>query len=105
MPSVSEASGGAVKEYYVYIATNRSRTLYTGVTNSLERRSGEHALGQSSFTAKYKIDRIVYYETFMDVTQAIDREKQIKGYRRSKKVALIESLNPKWKDGETPWMP
>ena len=94
-----------MKEYYVYIATNRARTLYTGVTNDLQRRHGEHHLGQSRFTAKYKIDRIVYYETFMDVTQAIDREKQIKGYRRSKKVALIEGVNANWKDGASPWLP
>ena len=83
-----------MKEYFVYIATNRSRTLYTGVTNNLQRRHLEHFAGQSQFTAKYRIDRVVYYESYMDIHQAIAREKQIKGWRRSKKLALIESVNP-----------
>ena len=94
-----------MKTYYVYIATNRSRTLYTGVTNNLQRRHSEHVGGKGNFTAKYNIDRIVYYETYMDIHQAIAREKQIKGWRRSKKEALIESVNPNWKDGESPWIP
>ena len=94
-----------MKTYYVYIATNRNRTLYTGVTNNLQRRHSEHVGGQSNFTAKYNIDRIVYYETYMDIHQAIAREKQIKGWRRSKKEALIESVNPNWKDGQSPWIP
>ena len=86
--------------YFVYIATNRNRTLYTGVTNDLERRQAEHADGTSGFTAKYRISRIVYFEDFSDVNQAIAREKQIKGYRRSKKIALIESMTPNWTDGQ-----
>jgi len=86
--------------YFVYIAKNRNRTLYTGVTNELERRQSEHAEGRSGFTAKYRISRIVYYEAFYDINEAIAREKQIKGYRRSKKIALIESMTPDWKDGE-----
>jgi putative endonuclease len=94
-----------VKDYYVYIATNRSRMLYTGVTNNLQRRHGEHFSGMSRFTAKYRIDRIVYYERFNDVRMAIAREKQIKGWRRSKKIALIESVNPRWIEGESPWLP
>ena len=94
-----------MKEYFVYIATNRSRTLYTGVTNNLQRRHLEHFAGQSQFTAKYRIDRVVYYESYMDIHQAIAREKQIKGWRRSKKLALIESVNPKWMEGESPWLP
>jgi len=99
--------GGAkqMKTYYVYIATNRSRTLYTGVTNNLQRRHLEHAHGESKFTAQYSINRIVYYESYADIRDAITREKQIKGWRRSKKVALIESANPKWMDGESPWLP
>jgi len=95
----------AVKDYYVYIATNRTRTLYTGVTNDLQRRHSEHNAGMSSFTTKYHIDRIVYYETFMDINAAIAREKQIKGWRRSKKEALIESVNPNWREGESSWIP
>ncbi len=94
-----------MKQYFVYIATNRSRTLYTGVTNNLQRRQGEHFESRSKFAAKYRIDRIVYHETFNDIHQAIAREKQIKGWRRSKKVALIESVNPNWMDGESPWIP
>ena len=86
--------------YFVYIATNRNRTLYTGVTNDLTRRQAEHSDGRSGFTATYRIDRIVYYEDFYDINQAIAREKQIKGYRRSKKIALIESMTPNWKDGD-----
>jgi len=82
--------------HFVYIATNRNRTLYTGVTNDLERRQSEHAGGRSGFTGKYRISRIVYFEDF---SEAIAREKQIKGYRRSKKIALIESMTPNWKDG------
>ena len=94
-----------MKTYYVYIATNRNRTLYTGVTNNLQRRHSEHAGGQSNFTAKYQIDRVVYYETYMDIHQAIAREKEIKGWRRSRKIALIESANPGWMDGESPCLP
>jgi putative endonuclease len=78
-----------VKQYYVYILTNKSRTLYTGVTNDLERRVYEHKQKLvPGFTAKYKI-------TF---SAAIEREKQIKGWLRVKKVALIESVNPDWAD-------
>ena len=94
-----------MKTYYVYIATNRNRTLYTGVTNNLRQRHWQHATAQSKFTAQYNIDRIVYYETYMDINQAIAREKQIKGWRRSKKIALIESVNRNWIDGELPSLP
>jgi len=61
--------------------------------------------GYVGFTAKYNIDRIVYYETYMDIHQAIAREKEIKGWRRSKKIALIESTNPNWTEGDAPWLP
>ena len=94
-----------MKTYYVYIATNRNRTLYIGVTNNLQRRHLEHAHGESKFTARYNINRIVYYESYSDVREAISREKQIKGWRRSKKVALIEAANPNWMEGESPWLP
>ena len=93
-----------MKQYYVYIMTNRSRTLYTGVTNNLERRVYEHKhkIG-SKFTSKYNITRLVFYETFPDIRDAISCEKQIKGWLRAKKIALIESVNPKWEDLSVEW--
>jgi len=92
------------KSYYVYIMTNRSKTLYTGVTNSLERRVWEHKLGEGSeFAARYKVDRLVYFERFDDIRKAIAREKQIKGLLRIKKIALIVSMNPAWKDLSEGW--
>jgi putative endonuclease len=79
--------------------TNRSKTLYAGVTNNLERRIYEHKQGRiPGFTAKYKITQLVYFEITTDVKAAIQREKQIKGWLRSKKIALIESVNPGWND-------
>jgi putative endonuclease len=84
--------------YYVYIAANRSQTLYVGVTNNLERRTLEHRFRQSSFTSKYRIDRVVYFEHTPDIWAAIRREKQLKGWVRRKKVNLIESQNPGWLD-------
>ncbi len=89
---------------YVYILSNRSRTLYTGVTNNLERRMYEHKrkIG-SQFAAKYNLTQLVYYEPFGDIREAIAREKQIKGWRRERKIALIESANPEWKDLTTDW--
>lgn len=93
-----------MKRYYVYILSNRSRTLYTGVTNNLERRTQEHRGGRpKSFTEKYRLKKLVYYEFFSDVRQAIGREKQIKGWLRRKKIALIEGNNPEWKDLSSEW--
>jgi len=93
-----------VNQYYVYIMTNKSRTLYTGVTNDLERRVYEHKQKLvPGFTAKYNITRLVYFEVTQDVQAAITREKQIKGWLRSKKIALIESVNPEWKDLSMGW--
>ncbi len=92
------------KQYYVYIMTNHSGTLYTGVTNNLERRLYEHRNGITpGFTSTYKITRLVYCETFTEIQQAIAREKQIKGWSRAKKVALIESINREWKDLSADW--
>jgi len=92
------------KEYYVYIMTNRSRTLYTGVTGNLERWVGEHKQGKGSvFTSRYKINQLVYFESCSDVRDAIDREKQIKGWLRVKKIALLESVNPNWEDLSADW--
>ncbi len=90
--------------YFVYIMTNRSKTLYTGVTNSLIRRVKEHKMGiGSGFTTKYKLDRLVYFERFDDIRNAIEREKRIKGWLRIKKIALIVSVNPDWKDLSCKW--
>lgn len=88
-----------MKQYYVYIMANRSRTLYTGVTSSLERRVHEHKhMVKEGFTRRYLIDRLVYYEVADDALGGIAREKQIKGWSRSKKLALIEAANPGWRD-------
>ena len=87
------------KEYYVYIMTNQSRTLYTGVTSDLMRRVYEHKNKLvPGFTSKYNITRLVYYESTSSIHSALAREKQIKGWLRAKKIALIESMNPEWKD-------
>ena len=88
-----------MRQYCVYIMTNRSRTLYTGVTSNLERRVYEHKrMLKDGFTRRYLMDRLVYYEVTEDVEAAINREKQIKGWVRSKKLTLIESANPRWRD-------
>ncbi len=90
--------------YYVYIMTNRSDTLYTGVTNDLQRRVYEHRQKLiDGFTKRYNIGMLVYYEDTDDVEAAIGREKQIKGWRRSKKIELIESANPQWRDLSEGW--
>ena len=92
------------KTYFVYIMSNRSKTLYTGVTNSLIRRVREHKMGTGSrFAAKYNMDRLVYFERFEDVHNAIEREKRIKGWLRIKKIALIVSVNPVWMDLSVEW--
>ena len=93
-----------MKQYYVYIMTNRSGTLYIGVTNDLARRVYEHKNKLiPGFTAKYNITKLVYFETTDDVRTAIAREKQIKGWLRAKKITLIESVNPNWDDLGTDW--
>ena len=90
--------------YYVYILTNHTGTLYTGMTNNLIRRLDEHQRGVGSeFTAKYGIKRLVHFEVYQYVRDAILREKEIKGWRREKKVALIEQTNPEWKDLSAEW--
>jgi putative endonuclease len=85
------------RRYFVYIMTNPSKTLYTGITNSIRCRVREHKLKLTpGFAAKYNITRLIYFETFEDVRNAIEREKQIKAWTRAKRVALIESVNPEW---------
>jgi putative endonuclease len=94
-----------MKQYYVYLMASFKQTLYVGVTNDLVRRVHQHKTkaDPDSFTARYNIDRLVYFETFGDVRDAIAREKEIKAWRRSKKVALIESQNPTWKELTFNW--
>ena len=87
------------KQYYVYILTGHARTLYTGVTNDIDRRIFQHRSHSGSvFASRYRIDKLVYLETFGEVTQAIAREKQIKSWSRAKKIRLIDETNPEWKD-------
>ena len=94
-----------MNDYHVYMLTNRWKTvLYTGVTNSLHRRVWEHKQKHvRGFTKQYNCEYLVYFETYNDITQAIAREKQIKGWTRSKKNALIATLNPEWKDLAAEW--
>ncbi|MBI4837026.1 MAG: GIY-YIG nuclease family protein [Candidatus Portnoybacteria bacterium] len=88
-----------MKQYYVYIITNHSKTLYIGVTSNLRKRVWEHQNKLvEGFTKKYKIDQLVYYEQTNDVYGAIAREKQLKKWRREKKINLIEKVNPLWID-------
>ena len=92
------------RTYCVYLLASKSKRLYIGVTNNLERRVYEHKSKLvDGFTKQYNIDRLVYFEQTTDVLSAITREKQIKGWRRSKKIALIESINPIWEDLSTEW--
>ena len=91
------------RSYYVYIVASRYRTLYVGVTNDLRRRIDEHrSRSIPGFTAKYHASRLVYFEEFDDPQIAIDREKQIKSWRRAKKTSLIEATNPRWIDLASP---
>jgi len=92
------------KQYFVYIMTNKSGTLYTGVTNNLIQRVYQHKNKLiDGFTKKYNIQNLIYFETFSDVTSAIAREKTIKGWLRKKKIALINSINPQWNDLSKDW--
>lgn len=88
-----------MKTYCLYIMASESGVLYTGVTNNLERRAAQHRQKLvPGFTARYNVHKLVYYELYGDIRMAIAREKQIKGWLRKRKVALIESVNPSWKD-------
>ena len=90
--------------YYLYMMASNSGTLYTGVTNDLTRRVSEHAQGVvEGFTKKYKCHKLVFYENYSDIKQAIGREKEIKGWLRKKKEQLIKSVNPGWKDLSEEW--
>jgi len=94
----------AVKTYYVCIMTNKTRTLYTGVTSSLDQRVVQHKLKLlPGFTSRYNLTKLVYFEVFGDIRAAIAREKQITGWLRAKKVALIIASNPAWRDLSEGW--
>ena len=93
-----------MKQYYVYIMTSNSGTLYTGMTNDLQRRVYQHKQKLiPGFTFRYNVNRLVYFEVFNEPQQAIAREKQIKGWLRRKKIALIEEQNPIWRDLSEDW--
>jgi len=95
------------RQYYVYMMTNQNnRVLYTGVTNDLTRRVYEHRTKKiQGFTAKYNVDKLVFFEATSDIVAAIAREKQIKGWSRAKKNNLVESTNPEWKDLSLAFLP
>ena len=93
-----------MKTYYVYIMTNHSGTLYTDVTDNLQQRIEAHKHDLvPGFASKYKVTKLVYYEEENNVDAALVRKKQIKSWQRSKKVELIESKNPEWKDLSLGW--
>ena len=93
-----------MRQYHVYIMASLSRTLYVGVTNDLARRAFQHRTKVvPGFTSKYNVTRLVYAEESGDVREAIAREKQIKGWRRERKIELIESVNPEWDDLADAW--
>jgi len=92
------------KKYYVYIMTDKSGTLYTGLTENLKKRIDQHKNKLvEGFTKKYNINKLLYFETFPDVYSAIDREKTIKGWVRRKKLDLIRTTNPDWTDLSQDW--
>jgi putative endonuclease len=93
-----------MKTYYVYIMNSPTGTLYTGMTSNLMRRVYEHKRKlRAGFTKKYNVTRLAYYEETSDVQTALAREKEIKKWRRSKKIALIKTMNPKWQDLSEEW--
>jgi putative endonuclease len=92
------------KVYYVYIMGSKSGTLYVGITSDIKKRVYEHKNHLlPGFTDKYNIEKLLYFETIRDAPSAINREKQIKPWRREKKVALIDSINPEWNDLSENW--
>jgi len=90
--------------FYVYIMASKSRVIYIGMTNTLRRRVWQHKSGLCpGFTRDYRVHRLVYFERFQYVRNAIRREKQLKGWLRKRKIALIESVNPTWEDLAADW--
>ena len=97
-------SPGMGRVYYVYILASRSRTLYVGVTNDLFARLEQHRRGTASaFTRRFKVRSLVYFESTGDIRSAIAREKELKGWRRERKLRLIEKFNPDWQDLSIDW--
>jgi putative endonuclease len=95
---------GSDYTFWVYILSSLSGTLYTGVAGYLGGRTHQHKVDSiEGFTKKYQVHRLVYYETYGHVLNAIAREKQLKGWRRAKKIALIEKMNPRWQDLAENW--
>jgi putative endonuclease len=92
-----------MRQFFVYIVASKTRRIYTGVTNSLEHRIWQHRNGECRHTAKYNIRRLVYFERFATPFEAIVAEKKIKSWDRAKRIALIESINPKWEDLAGGW--
>jgi putative endonuclease len=93
------------KEYYVYIMSGRCDIFYTGVTNNIFRRVAEHKAGLCEFTGRYHLDRLVYFESTDDIWSALAREKQLKPWRREKKIRLIRTINPLFLDLSAEWPP
>ena len=92
--------------YFTYIMASRSRTLYIGITSDLQKRVFEHQQKtHEGFSARYNCNRLVWFQCFGNVSDAIQREKELKGWTRAKKIALIESNNPTWDDRSEPWFP
>ncbi len=92
------------RQFFVYMLSNRTRRLYVGVTGDLTRRIWQHQQGLiSGFTTRYSIVRLVYYEVTQDPRTAITREKQVKGWLRRRKIELIETANPEWRDLSDGW--
>ena len=92
------------KAYHIYIMANETLMLYVGVTNSLESRVLQHRSKESdAYTRRYNLTRLVYFEEFADIRDAIAREKQLKGWRRARKIDLIRSINPRWRDLASDW--
>ncbi|HEX4441588.1 MAG TPA: GIY-YIG nuclease family protein [Thermoanaerobaculia bacterium] len=90
--------------YWVYILASKRRVLYVGISNDIERRLAEYRSGESrGFVTRYNVHRLVHVEEFTDPVAAIEREKQIKGWVRRRKVALIEETNPEWNDLSAAW--
>lgn len=91
-------------EYFVYVMANKTRMIYVGVTNDLERRVYEHKNKLiRGYTSKFNLNKLVYFESVSDVTVAMEREKELKGWVRRKKTSLANSINPEWKDLSEGW--
>ena len=92
------------RRYFVYILSSKTKRLYIGVTNDLERRVAQHKRREvEGFTSRYNIDRLVYYEETDDIWPALNREKQLKGWMRIRKIELVSEMNPEWRDLAATW--